>query len=496
MDANEISSPRARGAFCGLTDTSELLSIEEREEVGRYLRLMRPVRRGEAILVEDPLFLSPRDAEELQVLLDDLCDSSAMAQRAASSGQGSHGLSGSEQLSLVVAQAFIRDQEAPNCEELRQLRGDQERWKGPAVRLWSLMKEEYRCIFTAEAMSEVFAIVASNAHQAEDGRIGLFRLGSYAEHSCAPSAYKEVVASQPVLSPPGSPVRSPSKGPSLGMGEPRQLESPQLVLRAHRDLDEGDIVSISYISEYLPTWVRRQQLQAGYGFTCGCTRCLHQPEVTCAYRCFTCGGPLSPTGPMTSIDSLLSSTMTCEDCGLLTAAEDSSFTVTVDPASFAAIVEAERSEVMTQAVSEVLHPFHYRIFGMYLSNMQAIEASQRIEAIEQMIEAKRRQITSGDASPLVSRLVEHIATSFLELGDYQQALANFRKAQELYAISHRGLPDPGHDRRCYEQQVLITAGPLGTPSRRNSRILTSFMTRSLSLPSLAEVEEEPVAGAS
>ncbi|CAE8612972.1 unnamed protein product, partial [Polarella glacialis] len=341
---------------------SPTVVIEEREDVGRFLRVSRAIHRGEAILVEDPLFLSPSTNEEVQELVAATCDAAATAAAAeAAAASGSVVASSStsppatnlaaeacgspaswlpvpEQLVLAIVQAFLIDQNSDKCESFRLLRGDTERWRESAARLWSLLREDVKSNLSFEALCEIYSIVASNAHQSDGGRAGVFNLGSYMEHSCSPTAFKEVVVPLDFASRPGSPSCSPSRGsdsppsspmlrksPSwVGGAVPSMTPTPQLVVRAHRDLAEGDIVSIAYIPLYEPTWMRRAALQTGYGFHCRCDRCERDSEVVCAFNCPECGGgPCSPTGPVAAANGdLTGQGLRCESCGELLRTED------------------------------------------------------------------------------------------------------------------------------------------------------------------------------
>merc|ERR1712232_1422762 len=104
---------------------------------------------------------------------------------------------------------------------------------------------------------------------------------------------------------------------------------------------------------------------------------------------------------------------------------------------------------------------------------------------EQLMEAQRRITGHSNGHPLLGLLCELLAAAHLELGEHHQAVTGFRRAQEFYATSHRGPPDPGYELRCYQQQMKLTTGPLGAMPPRLSK-LPSKLTRSPSLPSLAE----------
>ncbi|CDJ65680.1 hypothetical protein, conserved [Eimeria necatrix] len=74
---------------------------------------------------------------------------------------------------------------------------------------------------------------------------GLFQLGSMTNHSCWPNAESDF-----------------------------PLSKPALEVRALRPIKNGEEVTVSYIDEALPLHERRQILQANYGFSCTCPRCV------------------------------------------------------------------------------------------------------------------------------------------------------------------------------------------------------------------------------
>mmetsp|Transcript_11689 Transcript_11689/g.31475 ORF Transcript_11689/g.31475 Transcript_11689/m.31475 type:complete len:515 (+) Transcript_11689:79-1623(+) len=498
QDLEVLSSPRGRGTRGKATDASGVY-VDEREEVGRFLRAARPIRRGEAVLVEDALFLSPADGHELQVLLAQTCDLHAVEAAAVAVGcsasASSHGgpastwLGIAEQLSLVVIQALIEagDTEPPQCEAFRELRGDTERWAGPAGALWGLLNEDFRARITIEAVTEVYSIVAANLHATESGRAGVFPLGGLLEHSCAPTAFKEVAVPYGSFSRPGSPSCHEGSPPGSPCSRVSSMPTatplnPQLVVRALSDLAEDDIVSISYISECLPTWKRREELQAGYGIVCTCRRCEREPEAVCAFYCIACGAGLcTPTAPVTSPGELRGHSFSCESCG----------DVTSEEATIAYYMQAELVEVVTQEYMSILHPYHWKVFGMYLHGLQELTPPDRVQVIERLMAAQQR-LCKSDSHPLLGQLCELSATAHMDAGELPQAVAGFRRAQELYALSHRGPPDAGHEQRCYGQQMKVTAGRLGAVPRRLSK-MSGTIGRSPSLPSLAEGELEDIA---
>jgi len=87
----------------------------------------------------------------------------------------------------------------------------------------------------------------------------LYGLPSLANHSCTPSA---------------APAWGGGGGGGARNGDPHPPTRLRLV--ALRDLDPGEAVTLSYIDDELPVRVRRGQLREGYGFECGCGRCLEE----------------------------------------------------------------------------------------------------------------------------------------------------------------------------------------------------------------------------
>jgi hypothetical protein len=51
-----------------------------------------------------------------------------------------------------------------------------------------------------------------------------------------------------------------------------------LTLRARRDVDEGEQLTITYIDADSPVSARRQRLEHAYGFVCACERCVEEAE--------------------------------------------------------------------------------------------------------------------------------------------------------------------------------------------------------------------------
>ena len=120
-------------------------------------------------------------------------------------------------------------------------------------------------------------------------------------HSCAPNSAAMVLASSTedqvarhllseavmerdtsrssqrsrALSPP-----SPSDPPSPSQNQGKRRGDLMMLVRASKDLQKGQEVTISYAGRFTssPLEVRRKQLMASYGFECGCDRCVEEEE--------------------------------------------------------------------------------------------------------------------------------------------------------------------------------------------------------------------------
>lgn len=403
---------------------------------------------------------------------------------------GGH-LSSSDQLSLVVVKAMLKDPSDPKCEAVGELPGAGAawRWTAAAENLWALLREEVQGrLESFAAWLEVYTVICANAETlGEEGvHRAIFKLGCLAEHSCVPSTFKEILCWPPGGSSSDTTTTSPSSScwqqqqgrPKAVMEAEHQQHPCQLVIRAHEDLDEGDVISISYVPEYLPTWRRQDLLTAGYSLACACDRCTRETELVCAYVCPVCGGgPCSPTAPVVSrAEPLRGLTLRCEECNAETVEEGG---------TMGHLIAAESAEVLSAEVLCVLHPFHHRVFQEQLERCQtAPSPADRVRIGEQLVSAQRR-LTHSKGYTLLGRLCEMIAAAHLEMNEHHQAAASLQRAREFYASSHRGTPDGGHDERCSAQQTRAMAGPLGSPPRRSLRS-PSTITRSPSLPSLAE----------
>ena len=105
---------------------------------------------------------------------------------------------------------------------------------------------------------------------------------------------------------------------------------------------------------YQPTAARREQLRQQHGFTCGCARCEHEPELVRCFVCPACGeGPASPVHSGGECRALA-----CTECGA---------TSTLDEEAWAPLAAAEVSDDMSECM-RYLHPYHHRMVAAFRLN--------------------------------------------------------------------------------------------------------------------------------
>jgi hypothetical protein len=105
--------------------------------------------------------------------------------------------------------------------------------------------------------------------------IGLYLYAAAINHSCDPNCcqtHSFIKASSSI----GTAVDSPE---------------PTLCIRAVRDIEPDEELTISYIDTGKPTWWRREELFTSYNFICQCNRCARLDLLEC-YACPvpSCGG--------------------------------------------------------------------------------------------------------------------------------------------------------------------------------------------------------------
>lgn len=402
-----------------------LVSADWCERVGRFVRTTRDVVRGEVILVEAPAFITPTSDACLDKLVHALCDPVQVDLER----KRHHGakLPVPWVLALVAIKNLSEETDGFHSFAARQLTfldGDVERWHEMGERVWSLLLDSTKAKVEKQQVLLTCGAVGMNAHSASQGCAAVFLTGSLIEHSCAPNAFKEIAG-----------VRSRD-------GSTQDC----LIVRALRGLEKGEAVSISYVPEYMPTWKRRQTLEAYYGFTCTCVRCSAGfPELVCAYRCPHCGhGPCSPIDPMlfsdghspryeAISDSPPVTALKCEECEALVD----------DPEDLDAFTAAERCEFVCQDCIPHFHPFHHKIFNSYLGALRKMSCDQLVTALSQLKEAQKRLIAVSEISshPSFARYAEMAANGLADSGNYEGAKSELMRALECYEMSHNGPPD-------------------------------------------------------
>ena len=360
--------------------------VLERIAVGRYLEVSEAVPAGETLLIEEPLFVSA-SADVMHRLAEQLftTTSTKTAEQPLVT-----------QLFISVLAEIVSGSKASVLSQLSQLRGHREQWRKTVSQLHSSLREEHaRCLEFNELL-DIFSKLAANSHETDDKRAAVFSMGSLAEHSCRPSAFKHV-----------------------------QENSHKLVIRALTDLEKGDIVSLAYVPEYYPTWHRQELLQQSFNFGCGCSRCAGEEiEVATAFVCPECDAPCCPPNPCRSRGDFC--VLVCEECAHRVEDEE----------QLQVFRDAESCERLCDRCTPYLHPYHYKVFHMYLGNLQLVSAEQRLEILEQLEAAHER--LGGGLHPLYAKFAELAARSWQALGpDHSEAARDsWERAADLYAYTH------------------------------------------------------------
>ncbi|CAK9068421.1 unnamed protein product [Durusdinium trenchii] len=384
-----------------------------RPEVGRYLEVSRAVRAGELLFQEEPLFLSSRveSVALVEELFDDLQEEAwslplatqvflcVLKELLDSGGQGSEAGS----VAAGCACEASACEACPKLEKLAYLKGHVGKWHSSAMMLYQGLKAQVAERVSSERFEELYATCATNAHEADGGDgAALFLKGSMAEHSCRPTAFKQIRA---------------------GSGSVPQGET-RLVVHALRDLDVGEAISISYIPEYYPTWLRQSMLQHGFNFQCGCERCLSGgAELCCCFVCPECEGPCCPPGAVYEEGAY--ELLRCEDCGL----------ELHDTELLGALKRAERCEEFATTMSGKLHPYHFKIFHMYLKHLDQVPAGTALQILPQLQEAFHRLRPVEKGHPLHAQLAQCAAECWEKVEDEEQeAGLAWLRAAELYDL--------------------------------------------------------------
>eukprot|EP00928_Gymnodinium_smaydae_P064015 TRINITY_DN47454_c0_g1_i1.p1 TRINITY_DN47454_c0_g1~~TRINITY_DN47454_c0_g1_i1.p1 ORF type:complete len:406 (-),score=55.02 TRINITY_DN47454_c0_g1_i1:89-1306(-) len=379
-------------------EDSNPFEVVQTEYAGRCIRTTRAVRQGELILYEKALFCSP-DRSKLAEIKRDLFVDDAPIQRESSVPLAT-------QVFFVVLTEMIMQPSSELLSRFEQLQGHVECWRTAATTLWECLRPHHQSRIEKEDLVVAFAKVAANAHESASGCAAVFVTGSFAEHNCSPSAFKEVISHRGT-----------------------DAESLALNFYALRDLAEGEHVSISYIPEYNPTWRRRELLKKGYNFHCQCNRCDGDAaEVTYSFLCPECeDGPCQPLRPCAVKGEL--GALACAECGY----------ETENPDVVKSFVAADACDTLCSQCAPVFHPQNYKIFNMYMSNLGAAPPQQRLSMLEQL-EAAHEALTGNALHPLRAGLLEKTAEALAQLQRAAEAADEYERAAELHAGARGGAP--------------------------------------------------------
>lgn len=196
-------------------------------------------------------------------------------------------------------------------------------------------------------------------------------------------------------------------------------EGTLLSLHTVRDLDAGELLSISYCASYQTTERRRELLQMQHKFLCECRRCTTLPEDVRAFRCPNCGeGPCSPTTSAPDCRDLF-----CDACECV---------MQLDDEAWKGLTDAEACETVSQEMLSVLHPYHHKPTLMYMLNLLKLPPSSRASFLRQHADARQRLYAHfcapGLTSAMVANDIEAAAVAHLAGGELDEAAEAFTDA--------------------------------------------------------------------
>ncbi|CAE7194595.1 smyd2b [Symbiodinium natans] len=394
------------------------VNVVERPSLGRCLEASMKVSAGEILVLEAPLFVSA-PVDDMGRLAEQLFKT-AFAKPS--------DLPLVTQLFISILAEIVKGHKASVLSRLSQLRGHPEQWRQTVGQLHESLREEHVSKVEHDELLDLYSKLAANAHETDDKRAAIYSMGSLAEHSCRPSAFKHVHG-----------------------------DAHELMIRALTDLEMGDVVSLAYIPEYYPTW-HRQELLRSFNFQCHCPRCAgEEAEVACAFVCPDCASPCCPPRPCLSRGDF--EALVCEECGCRVE----------DAEQLQAFRDAELCERLCESCTPHLHPYHFKIFQMYLGNLQMVSPEQRLDILEQLEDAHGR--LGNRVHPLHAKFEELAARSLqaLSLGTgnaeasaearaeaVSAARASWERAAALYALTHG--EEAEQSRHC-QQQAAMLDGP-------------------------------------
>ena len=98
------------------------------------------------------------------------------------------------QLFITILGEIVRGSRAAVLAQLSQLRGHPEQWCQTVGNLHEALREEFGSKLDHSELLDLYSKLAANARETDDKRAAVFCIGSLAEHSCRPSAFKCVLA--------------------------------------------------------------------------------------------------------------------------------------------------------------------------------------------------------------------------------------------------------------------------------------------------------------
>ncbi|CAE8589986.1 unnamed protein product [Polarella glacialis] len=291
---------------------------------GRFLVARHPLKAGDVILSERPLFRGCMDGLQSRKAYVEAFTSKLDSK----DGEGEEEadfeddcLHPRSPLLDCVAGVILAKHQARDAEEEEQRAGAQLRLRqlgslsraavddpvpeGLAKDVLDVLKPELAALTSEEELRSIVHILGSNRFGNTDGQLDLMFTGSMFEHSCLPNCFVGTWRA----SDPYSSFSASGDGPRT--------------YRVLRDVAEGEALSIDYLllpGGYQPTALRAEILSR-WGFSCTCPRCTCLPELERAFVCAACGAaelcpeqprPALPPGASSPVEE---SRLLCRACG-------------------------------------------------------------------------------------------------------------------------------------------------------------------------------------
>lgn len=286
----EGSCPDAGGSGGGGAGSGDSVSSCSRSPKGRYLTARKSIKAGEIALSEIPLFqgtteglqsrkayvesfvaLADQEDEELDPEDDCMHPCSALIDCVAGIILNKRESSCAQEKSHRARATLRLRQFAALCQSATAETVP----SYCAKEIFDVLRPELQELTSEEEIQGFLRTLSSNRFGA-NCQLDLMFAASMFEHSCMPNVFA------------GSWHRK--------VGEQART------YRALRDIEEGEALSIDYLSmpdTYLSVSGRAERL-SGWDFVCRCTRCASQPDLTRSFVCPACSAPElcpQPGGP-------------------------------------------------------------------------------------------------------------------------------------------------------------------------------------------------------